>query len=198
MKPFFSEKTIQERFTMILGEIENDVKKLELPDVVEIGRQRTLETLYRRYSLGLLDLDLKRMKMSEMKKLEVSRHEKNGRSVPVYKNHVLISIPYTGPDSLFDYIPAAAEGPVPAGELADGYVVLPIPIDNASEKVKSEVDALSRYADLINRDAKNFNENLRRTLESKLDERQAEIEREHEEYRKVEAFVQEHNKLRWS
>ena len=72
MKPFFSEKTIQERFTMILGEIENDVKKLELPDVVEIGRQRTLETLYRRYSLGLLDLDLKRMKMSEMKKLEVA------------------------------------------------------------------------------------------------------------------------------
>ena len=198
MKPFFSEKTIQDRFTMILGEIENDVKKLELPDVVEIGRQRTLETLYRRYSLGLLDLDLKRMKMSEMKKLEVSRYEKNGRPVPVYKNHVLISIPYTGPDSLFDYIPAAMEGPVPAGELADGYVVLPIPIDNASEKVKSEVDALSRYADLINRDAKNFNENLRQTLESKLDERQAEIEREHEEYRKVEAFVQEHNKLRWS
>jgi len=198
MKPFFSEKTIQDRFMMILGEIENDVKKLELPDVVEIGRQRTIETLYRRYSLGLLDLDLKRMKMSEMKKLEVSRYEKNGRPVPVYKNHILISIPYTGPDSLFDYIPSVTEGSVPAGELADGYVVLPIPIDNAAERVKSEVKALSRYTDLINGDAKDFNEKLRQTLESKLDERQAEIERELEEYRKVEAFVQEHNKLRWS
>ena len=132
MKTFFSERKIEERFSMIFSEIEEDVKRLDLPDVVEIGRQKSIESFYRRYSIGHIDLDLKRMKLSELKKLEIGRVEKNGRPVPIYKSHVIISIPYIGPESLFDYIPTRTNGPAPTGDLADGNDVLSIPIDNAS------------------------------------------------------------------
>lgn len=198
MKTFFSERKIEERFSMIFSEVEEDVKRLDLPDVVEIGRQKSIESFYRRYSIGHIDLDLKRMKLSELKKLEIGRVEKNGRPVPIYKSHVIISIPYIGPESLFDYIPTRTNGPAPAGDLADGNVVLSIPIDNASDRVKREVESLAFYTDLVNHDAKEFNERLMETIERKLDERRREIEREHEEYQKVETFVQEHNKLKWS
>lgn len=198
MKTFFSEKKIEERFSMIFSEIEEDVKRLDLPEVAEIGRQKSIESFYRRYSIGHIELEMKRMKLSELKKLEVGRVEKNGRPVPIYKSHVIISIPYIGPESLFDYIPTRTNGPAPTGDLADGNVVLSIPIDNASDRVRREVESLAFYADLINHDAKEFNERLIETIERKLDDRRREIEREHEEYQKVEAFVQEHNKLKWS
>jgi hypothetical protein len=198
MKTFFSERKIEERFSMIFSEIEEDVKRLDLPDVVEIGRQKSIESFYRRYSIGHIDLDLKRMKLSELKKLEIGRVEKNGRPVPIYKSHVIISIPYIGPESLFDYIPTRTNGPAPTGDLADGNVVLSIPIDNASDRLRREVESLAFYTDLVNHDAKEFNERLMETIERKLDDRRREIEREHEEYQKVEAFVQEHNKLKWS
>jgi hypothetical protein len=198
MKTFFSEKKIEERFSMIFSEIEEDVKRLDLPEVAEIGRQKSIESFYRRYSIGHIELEMKRMKLSELKKLEVGRVEKNGRPVPIYKSHVIISIPYIGPESLFDYIPTRTNGPAPTGDLADGNVVLSIPIDNASDRVRREVESLAFYADLINHDAKEFNKRLIETIERKLDDRRREIEREHEEYQKVEAFVQEHNKLKWS
>lgn len=198
MKTFFSEKKIEERFSMIFSEIEEDVKRLDLPEVAEIGRQKSIESFYRRYSIGHIELDMKRMKLSELKKLEVGRVEKNGRPVPIYKSHVIISIPYIGPESLFDYIPTRSNGPAPTGDLADGNVVLSIPIDNASDRVRREVESLAFYTDLVNHDAKEFNERLMETIERKLDDRRREIEREHEEYQKVEAFVQEHNKLKWS
>ncbi len=198
MKTFFSEKNIEDRFTMIMSEIEEDVKRLDLPDVVEIGRQRSIETLYRRYSLGSVELDLKRMKLSELKKIEIGRVEKNGRPVPVYKSHVVVSIPYVGPESLFDYTPTRTNGPAPTGELADGNVILALPIEGASEKIRQEVESLSTYTGLINNDAKEFNKNLMDSLEHRIEERRGEIEREQEEYKKVEAFVNEHNKLRWS
>lgn len=198
MESFFSEKKIEERFSMILSEIEDDVKRLELPEVVEVGRQKTVDSLYRRYSIGHIDVDLTRMKLSELKKIEVGRMEKNGRPVPIYKSHVILSIPYVGPESLFDYIPTRTNGPAPVGNLSDGCVVLAIPIENASDRARREVESLSFYVEQINRDAKEFNERLMETLERKLEERRREIEKELEEYQKVEAFVKEHNKLKWS
>jgi hypothetical protein len=198
MKTFFSEKKIEDRFSMILSEIEDDVKRLDLPDVVEIGRQKSIEAFYRRYSIGHIELDLRRMKLSELKKIEVGRMEKNGRPVPIYKSHVILSIPYIGPESLFDYIPTGTNTPAPTGELADGNVILAIPIENASDRARREVESLALYTEQINRDAKEFNEKLMKNLEMKLDDRRRDIEREHEEYQKVEAFVREHNKLKWS
>jgi archaellum component FlaC len=60
------------------------------------------------------------------------------------------------------------------------------------------VEALVSYTELINSDAQNFNERLRETLEKKLEARREEIEKEREEYQRVEAFVQGYNKLRWA
>jgi hypothetical protein len=82
--------------------------------------------------------------------------------------------------------------------LADGNVILALPIEGASEKIRQEVESLSTYTGLINNDAKEFNKNLMDSLEHRIEERRGEIEREQEEYKKVEAFVNEHNKLRWS
>ncbi|MFA0888832.1 MAG: hypothetical protein ACC613_07035 [Synergistales bacterium] len=198
MKTFFSEKHIEERFSMILSEIEDDVKRLDLPDVVEIGRQKSIESFYRRYSIGHIELDLRRMKLSELKKIEVGRMEKNGRPIPIYKSHVILSIPYIGPESLFDYIPTRTNGTAPTGDLAEGNVILAIPIENASDRARREIESLAFYTEQINRDAKEFNGQLMESLEQKLDDRRRDIEREHEEYQKVEAFVKEHNKLKWS
>lgn len=198
MQAFFSEKRIEDRFAMILSELEEDIKKLDLPDVVEIGRQKSTEAFYRRYSIGQIELDLPRMNLSEIKKIEIGRQEKNGRPIPIFKNHVILSIPFVGPESLFNYIPTHADGPVPMGNLEEGNVILNLPMEDASLQAKQMVEALVSYTELINSDAQNFNERLRETLEKKLEARREEIEKEREEYQRVEAFVQGYNKLRWA
>ena len=96
------------------------------------------------------------------------------------------------------HITTGTNTPAPTGELADGNVILAIPIENASDRARREVESLALYTEQINRDAKEFNEKLMKNLEMKLDDRRRDIEREHEEYQKVEAFVREHNKLKWS